>query len=276
MTGGWTPTGANAHGEELVSLAVGSPNSQGTVPGPINLGHGAGASGLIGKLSEISWLDRARQHILQGANDNWQWPPTPDLERFAGLDLSYHLDEADLLSVDEEGVDEYQWPSMAATMAGVFFDTMYPTFPFVDKEQFLQKLLQLYHLQERHPFGERRRWLAMANMIFCLGSKWLVQGGANGPTEQEDHLMYYARARKLGLDHRINLDHPTVAQVESLGLLGLYLTMNHQITRYVNCFGFSFVPQWHTHQRQSLDNCGKRHPACRGPRDAFGGASNPR
>ncbi|KAI1607828.1 hypothetical protein EDD36DRAFT_118260 [Exophiala viscosa] len=186
---------AEAHGEELVSLSVGSPNSQGTVPGLVDLGHGAGASGLIGKLSEISWLDRARQHILQGANGNWQWPQSLDLERLAEMDMSYHLDEADILAVDEECVSEYQWPSMAATMAGVFFDTLYPTFPFVDKEQFLRKLLQLYHFQERHPLGERRHWLAMANVIFCLGSKWLMQGGANGSTGHEDHLMYYARAR---------------------------------------------------------------------------------
>ncbi len=212
-TSAWTPTGAYSHGEERVSLSVGSPNAQGTVSGPIDLGRGAGASGLIGKLSEISWLERAREHILQGATGNRQRFQSLDLECLAELDLSYHLDEADLLSVDEEGVDEYQWPSMAATMAGVFFDTLYPTFPFVDKEQFLQQLLQLYHLQERHPFGERRRWLAVANMIFCLGSKWLVQCGVNNSTGQEDHLMYYARARKLGLDHRIILDHPTVAQV---------------------------------------------------------------
>ncbi|KAK5191561.1 hypothetical protein LTR20_007658 [Exophiala xenobiotica] len=221
----------SVHGEAVTPASVGPSNPRAASIGPTHLAQGPGASGLIGKLSEISWLETARDHILQGPTDDWRRPRSLATEWLATQDLSYHLDEANLLSVDEESVDEYQWPSMAATMAGAFFDTLYPTFPFVNKEQFLQELSQSYFLPDRHPLGERRRWLAMANMIFCLGSKWLMQGSANSPVGQEDHLVYYARARKLGLDHRIILDHPTPTQVDALGLVALYLTMNHQITR---------------------------------------------
>jgi len=142
-------------------------------------------------------------------DETWGHLGSQTLKWLAGADLSYHIDEADLLSVDEDVVNEYQWPSMTATMVGVFFDTLYPTFPFINKDEFLQKLSQSYYLQEGYPLSERRRWLAVANMIFCLGSKWLRQGNANRSAGQEDHLMYYARARKLGLDHRIVQDHPS-------------------------------------------------------------------
>ncbi|KIV87972.1 hypothetical protein, variant 5 [Exophiala mesophila] len=125
---------------------------------------------------------------------------------------------------------------MAITMVGVFFDTLYPTLPFIDKDKFLQKLSQSYYLREDYSLIDRRRWLAIANMIFSLGLKWLMQGNANRSAGQEDHL-YYARARKLGLDHRMVQDHPTTAQVEGLGLLALDLTMNHQITRAWICVG---------------------------------------
>lgn len=224
-------------GEELAPLSVGSPKFQDHSSGSVNLACGTGASGFIGKLSEISWLGRARDHILQNDTRNSEPRGSRDLGWLAAADLSYHVDEANLLAVDEELVNEYQWPSMAATMAGAYFDTLYPTFPFVNKGQFLQELSQSYHLQEQLPIRARRRWLAKANMIFCLGSKWFLQGNANSRVGQDDHLMYYARARKLGLDHRIVLDHPTVEQVDALGLLALYLIMNHHVTRAWTAIG---------------------------------------
>lgn len=220
---------------------MGSPKFQDHSSAFVNLAHGKGASGFIGKLSEISWLGRAREYILQNVTRIPEPRGSTNLEWLAAADLNYHVDEANLLAVDEDVVDEYQWPSMAATMAGAYFDTLYPTFPFVNKGQFLQELSQSYHFQEQLPIQQRRRWLAKANMIFCLGSKWFLQGNANSRVGRDDHLMYYARARKLGLDHRVVLDHPTVEQVDALGLLALYLIMNHQITRYVDGHTFPVV-----------------------------------
>ena len=59
------------NGEELAPVSVGSPNSQGTSSDRIHLAQGAGASGFVGKLSEISWLRRAREHMLQNVTCNW-------------------------------------------------------------------------------------------------------------------------------------------------------------------------------------------------------------
>ena len=42
----------------------------------------------------------------------------------------------------------------------------------------------------------------------------------------EHHLIYYARAQALGLDHRIHFDHVDIERVEELGLIAFYLLLN--------------------------------------------------
>jgi hypothetical protein len=213
---------------------TGAPSIQRPIKSFVSLGGGSGASGLIGKMSEISWLEVARENILLWTDSNYCHSGHCDSVRVLhATEMNYHLDEADLLAVNEDSMEEEQWPDLAGTMAGAFFDTIYPTFPFVDKEPFLQTLSTVRPQNTMPRFGANRRWAAMANIIFCLGSQWLFRGDANQPVGRDDHLIYYARARKLGLDHRVVLDHPTVEQVQMMGLLGLYLATNHQITRYM-------------------------------------------
>ena len=52
-------------------------------------------------------------------------------------------------------------------------------------------------------------------------------------TGLHNHIEFYARARALGLDHRVVFDHPVLEQIQSLGLLGFYLYINGSIARQV-------------------------------------------
>lgn len=227
-------------GEAVTAASVGSPGAMDQLVPLVTLGRGSGASGYIGKSSEISWLQRAQEQLALQQGDD---PILTELDEdyLHGSQLNYHMDEADLLSVDEDSVNPMEMPPlpMAMLLAESYFATVHDSFPQVIKEVFMDVLISRYH--NRPPLSwEGRHWLSKANIIFAIGAKWLyytrprsaaMQGPTVGPG---DHVVYYARARSLGLDHRLIMDHPLIEQIQALGMLGLYLIVNHQISRYVH------------------------------------------
>jgi hypothetical protein len=227
-----------SEGETVTAASVGSPGAMDWLAPTVSLGIGNGASGYVGKSSEISWLQRAREQMSSQQDGEDQlhqsWGDNvPD-----GSELDYHMDEANLLAVDEDSVDPMEVPPLpiAKVLAESYFETVHGSFPLVAQEEFMRVLFSQFH--SRPPLSWKgRRWLSMANIIFAVGAKWLyltrprqadVQGPNVGPG---DHIVYYARARSLGLDHRLIMDHPLIEQIQALGILGLYLIVNHQISR---------------------------------------------
>jgi hypothetical protein len=225
-------------GETAASLRVGSPGAMDRLASIVSLGIGSGASGYIGKSSEISWLQRAQEQMSPPPEDADHVLSEVDENYPLGSHLDYHMDEANLLAVDEESVDPMEVPPLpiATVLVDSYFETVHGSFPLVDKELFMDVLISRFH--SRPPLSwEGRRWLSMANIIFAVGAKWMyltrprradMQGLNVGPG---DHIVYYARARSLGLDHRLIMDHPLLEQIQALGILGLYLIVNHQISR---------------------------------------------
>lgn len=227
-------------GETLIPARVGSPGSADRLVRLVSLGIGSGASGYIGKSSEISWLQRAQEQMSTQHGHADSMLPDLDENHPEGSHLDYHMDEANLLAVDEDSVDPMEVPPgpIARTLAESYFETVHGSFPLVDKDVFMDVLHTRFH--SRPPLSwEGRRWLSMANIIFAVGAKWMyltrprrvdMQGPNIGPG---DHIVYYARARSLGLDHRLIMDHPLLEQIQALGILSLYLIVNHQISRWV-------------------------------------------
>ena len=148
------------------------------------------------------------------------------------------MDEANLLAVDEESVDPMEMPplSVGTALAESYFETVHSSFPLVDREAFMDVLVNRFHIRPPLSWNERR-WLSVANIIFAIGAKWMYLTRLQTDERSEphigpgDHIVYYARARSLGLDHRLIMDHPMVEQIQALGILGLYLIVNHQISR---------------------------------------------
>ena len=144
------------------------------------------------------------------------------------------MDDVELLTISEEHIDPLQWPSLdtARTLSEVYFTSLHHIFPFIDQDHFRNVMTHF----PRHAAGiswDERRWLSMANLVLGLGSKWLELAELDCRNQTEHHLMHYARARSLGLDHRILFDHPTLEQVQALGILALYLFVNNSISRSV-------------------------------------------
>ncbi len=204
----------------------------------MSLGIGSGASGYIGKSSEISWLQRAQEQMALYQVDVDHTTVEPDENHPHGSYMDYHMDEANLLAVDEDTVNAMEVPPLpiAKALATAYFETVHNSFPLVAKDGFMDVLISQFHA--RSPLSwEGRRWLSMANIIFAVGAKWMYLTRLKDTDSQlpnigpGDHIVYYARARSLGLDHRLIMDHPLVEQIQALGILGLYLIVNHQIAR---------------------------------------------
>ena len=200
-------------------------------------GSRAGAAGFIGKMSEVSWIQRAREHLTRGFSGAVDILDGGfDDLAFSSEEMDYHMDDVELLAVDEDHVNELEWPDVETSkvLASAYFDNLHGAFPFLFRAHFFSTIAAFPRFKAQLSWPERR-WLAVANVVFAVGSRWMFLSGSqmsfinNGP---HDHLLYYARARALGLDHRILMDHPLVEQVQALGVLGLYLVLTNHIATY--------------------------------------------
>ena len=222
-------------GERRVLADVGSPGRQGELSGVVQLNQGSGLSGYIGKMSDISWIQRVHEHI-EGKSLTFIFElPTAQIDHSAEQTsgMSYLVDQDELLSVDEDFVDPYQYPpvSTAMLLSESFFHALHGTFNFVEREQFLNDLMTV---QAAGPINtwSQRGFLAVCNLVWATGARWLQMTELGLRSDAEDHLIYYARARALGLDHRIQFDHADVVTVQGMGILAFYLLTNNSIQRY--------------------------------------------
>ncbi len=198
----------------------------------VNLGMGGGASGLVGQMSEVAWIDQAFGAVRDRPDATQPRLPIGgvlDPYAFSASTFIYFVDDNEVLGVDEDHIDQYQTPplSKSLVLCEAYFHAVQGVFPFVAREEFLHNL---YNTSTYHSWTGRR-WLAKANIVWAIASKWLEMTGMNDKASLERHQHNYPRARALGLDHRVVFDHPSIEQVQGIGLLALYLLFNGSITR---------------------------------------------
>jgi hypothetical protein len=142
------------------------------------------------------------------------------------------MDDVDVLAVDEDTVNERYIPPFdtGILLAEAYFHAIEGAFQFLMREQFLDALAR-FPRQKVQPSWRERSFLALTNIVWAIGSKWLDMAQLCHPEYADTHVVYYARARALGLDHRIIADHPDVERVQGIGLLALYLMLNGSIAR---------------------------------------------
>lgn len=220
-----------AHGEETVAFGSSSTHQEGTLREIVDLGQGEGAVGFIGQMSEISWMYSVYEHLkLIRREDRQAFQVAFTQQSLHAGDLNYFKDESDLLSINEDHVQAWWLPSTnsAIVLSEACFHSIHHAFRFLDKRSFFQAFFKFPRGKTILSWTERR-WLATANMIWAIGAKWLQMVKLDRSSEA--HLMYYARARALGLDHRMLLGHPTIENLEAIGLLAFYLFVNGSISR---------------------------------------------
>jgi hypothetical protein len=223
----------NLSGEHSASLEVGSPGKQGELVDVVDHESGKGASGFVGKISEVAWIQRAWEHTYDTPiKANHDVRPEFDHPLLTTENFNYFMDDTNVLAIDEDHISELERPPLetALILSEAYFHALQGAFQFVGRDSFLTTLHSLPH-QNMVLNWRQRRWLALANVVWAIGSKWLQISKLDHVYQSDSHLIYYARARRLGLDHRIMFDHSDVERVQAMGILAFYLFINGSVTR---------------------------------------------
>ncbi|EXJ73520.1 uncharacterized protein A1O5_03281 [Cladophialophora psammophila CBS 110553] len=192
-------------------------------------------------MSEVSWIQRAFETVRgqQAAKPTTLHAAEMDEHPATTTDFVYFMDDTNVLAIDEDYVDPSHWPpeKSVVILSEAFFHSMQGAFHFVLREEFLQRAFSFSGKGSTPSSWTQRRWLSLANLVWAIGSKWLQITEMADQDNHGEHLLYYARARALGLDHRVMFDHPDIERVQGIGLLAFYLFVNGSITRAWNTLG---------------------------------------
>lgn len=243
-----------------MTAEIGSTGSMDHIREEPNRSDSAYPTGYMGKNSEVAWIQRVAQQLAReaSAEPSRILPAGPRSDKShseaSGMSAKNYVDSIALATKND---DEYQFETptyhlddLSVSIAGgqinpfylppketadellnAFFSTVYPTFPIVLKKLFMAQYDAFF--QSFFPPASSKRWLAMLNLMFAIGSMYGRLTNADWKEESEiEHLKYFARARVLSLDEGSILEVPDLQQVQVVGLAAIYLIASNQTNRY--------------------------------------------
>ncbi|KAI9778270.1 MAG: hypothetical protein M1839_008294 [Geoglossum umbratile] len=247
-----TNLGEGEEGESDVQADVGSVGSLDCVDEDVIATEASKATGFLGKNSDITWMQRARAHLLESpstsaksttAGEGAAQAEKPSAIGRSSSDLlldisTYHLDDLNMSLVGDQ-VDPYGLPlrTTADALTNSYFTTIHPTFPIILKPLF-KKQYDTF-CRSFFPPESSRRWLAMLNLIFAIGAIHVHLTKAKWQGDDGDHLQYFYRARILALDGGAGLEMPDLQQVQLIGLCACYLVASNRTNRAWNFNGLA-------------------------------------
>ena len=233
-----------ADGESQVSAGVGSTGSLDRINEDFNRSAKSRETGFMGKISEVSWLhnlhyklDNQSPPSLAGPEMDGSVPITQGSSRGVKSALdegvagsTYHCDDYSVIAPDQVEMFELPPRPIAEFLLNTYIESVHPTFPVIGKLNFRSQVQNFFNNEQLTP---GKSWLAILNLIFAIAAKYshLVQAELRG--DERDHLIYFTRARLLGMDSESILALPDLQRVQITGLMSFYLMSVNQINRYV-------------------------------------------
>ncbi|CEJ62595.1 hypothetical protein PMG11_11092 [Penicillium brasilianum] len=125
-------------------------------------------------------------------------------------------------------VNKYGMPSRQPSdlLFEEYWNNVHPGFPMINRPLFRTQY-QSFWDQGQQP-GDK--WLAILNVIFAIAAKYAHLTQAPWRGEQNDHLLYFNRARLLSLTGEELFSPPNLQQVQLEGLVAFYLLATDQIS----------------------------------------------
>ncbi|KAL9130029.1 MAG: hypothetical protein Q9217_001674 [Psora testacea] len=224
---------AGPYGEDNVSARVGSNDALDKIDEDFNRTEEAQATGFHGKNSELAWLKRLKTEVLHDTHEDGEGI---DFRAFsqqhssapAALnEVTYHCDDLGISPPDP--VDSLALPPrrIADALFNAYLESVHPVFPIIGKNTFSYQYLGFFN-EGRNPASN---WRAILNLIFAIAAKQAHLVNAPWKGDEHDHLVYFTRARELGLNTESILVHPNMQRVQVTGLMAFYLLAIHQINR---------------------------------------------
>ena len=177
-------------------------------------------TGHMGGPSAVAWAKAAAE---ESGNTISHEPsialqvPTPDIP-------SYHTEDADFsYNVNEDSLNIFEWPDLqlAHELVNNYFQHVHNAFPILDKMSF-----EAWYIHAK-PSGaplnaDETIWLGTLNLIFAIAAYHAHLTDAEYRGSHYDHLVYYARAKKLCMDQRLLYQDAQLSTVGAMGLQCLY------------------------------------------------------
>lgn len=154
-------------------------------------------------------------------------------DRYSLHSLNYHLDDLEI-SVPEP-VQLYNMPSrqLADRLFDDYLNSVHPFFPIISKTLFRAQYQTFFDTtSQTNATRPGDKWLAILNIIFAIAAKHAHLIHAPWRGEEDDHLVFLARARLLSMNGEVLFSHPDLQQVQVEGLIAFYLLASDQINRF--------------------------------------------
>jgi hypothetical protein len=186
--------------------------------------------------STESAADTGRIDQSNMPQEDEQWSePTFDQDDNGGEELAdgvtNTLDHAfgDFATNIPQPVNKYGMPSrqLSDFLFEEYWNNVHPGFPMINRPLFRTQY-QSFWDQCQKP-GDK--WLAILNVIFAIAAKYAHLSQASRRGEENDHFLYFNRARLLSLTGEELFSPPNLQQVQLEGLVAFYLLATDQIGR---------------------------------------------
>jgi len=236
-----------------VTAEVGSNESLDILDEDINRNPETRATGFIGGNSDVQWFRRLKQEAEQVDDedvraDSPYGPPGPSDAAAAARAVSrrqrhhsgplsdsenvsaatYHLDFDSVYADDYVDVWELPPHDTAKRLFELYFETVHDGFPIVTKDRMHQELDKAFSTAKPTKIDTKVR--ALLNLIFAIGARLshLIKQPLG---DERDHIIYYTRARIVGMNGDILVAHPDNQRVQICALLSFYYTSISQMSR---------------------------------------------
>lgn len=205
----------------------------------------------VGQASEIRWMQRlereltksptqdidrnAMDHTDQPVSSRDTGPPgVGNSSRYPSNNPNPYPDDMDTSMIGDQ-LDPYDVPvkPTADALIASYFRTVHPSFPILDKAYFLDQYEDYFKTQNSESFRDRT-FITTLQLVFAIGAVHAHLIEADWVGDERDHLLYFAKARILGIDTGILNDMAYLGQVQVFGLGGMYLMVTDQINRYAH------------------------------------------
>ena len=197
----------------------------------------------VGQASEIRWMQRLEKELTGAPNQDFDREalqhsdvPTSSKGKERRNPVESHNptpypDDMDTSIIGDQ-LDPFDVPvrSTADGLVDSYFKTVHPSFPVLDKAYFIEQYERYFVARNPQGFKDRN-FVALLQIVLAIGAVHAHLIGADWAGDDRDHLLYFAKARMLGIDTGILNDMAYLGQVQVFGLGGMYLMVTDQINR---------------------------------------------
>ena len=151
-------------------------------------------------------------------------------------DSSYHCDDLEIGVPDNVSPWDLPPRHIANLLLQTYLECVHPTFPIIGKRTFTSQAQTFLDSNGKTKPGDN--WAAILNLIFAIAAKYAQLARAEWRGDGDDHLIYFTRARLLGMNSESIFVHPSLQTVQVTGLMSFYFLTVDQINRRVLCARF--------------------------------------